>query len=62
MINRAVLPPDADLVAAYGEFSRSLTSPGFLVRAAGSQALIQQAGSDIEYRLGHYLGIANQRG
>ena len=32
MINRATLPPDADLVAAYGEFARSLTLPGFLTR------------------------------
>ena len=32
MVNRAVLPPDADLVAAYGEFAKSLTLPGFLTR------------------------------
>ena len=30
MVNRAVLPPDADLVAAYNEFMHSLTLPGFL--------------------------------
>ena len=30
MVNRATLPPDADLVAAYGEFAHSLTLPGFL--------------------------------
>ena len=29
MVNRAVLPPDADLVTAYGEFLQSLTLPGF---------------------------------
>ena len=28
-INRATLPPDADLAAAYGEFAGSLTLPGF---------------------------------
>ncbi|MFI1046314.1 enoyl-CoA hydratase/isomerase family protein [Streptomyces griseoruber] len=60
-INRASLPPDADLVAAYGEFSHSLTLPGFLARAAGTQAVVEQAGIDFEYRLGHYIGIANQQ-
>ena len=59
MINRATLPPDADLVAAYGEFSQSLTLPGFLARIPGAQALAAQAGIDLEYRLGEYLGIAN---
>lgn len=60
MINRAVLPPDADLVKAYGEFAHSLALPGFLSRAAGFQALAAKAGLDVEYRLGEYLGIANQ--
>ncbi|MER5223205.1 enoyl-CoA hydratase/isomerase family protein [Streptomyces flaveus] len=60
-INRASLPPDADLVAAYGEFAHSLTLPGFLTRAAGTQAVVEQAGIDFEYRLGHYIGIANQQ-
>src|SRR6266700_5301319 len=54
MVNRASLPPDADLVAAYGEFARSLTLPGFLTRAAGTQAIVEQAGIDFEYRLGDY--------
>lgn len=60
-INRASLPPDADLVAAYGEFAHSLTLPGFLTRAAGVQAIVEQAGVDFEYRLGAYIGIANQQ-
>ncbi|MFD3843622.1 enoyl-CoA hydratase/isomerase family protein [Streptomyces sp. NPDC058642] len=60
-INRATLPPDADLVAAYGEFAHSLTLPGFLARAAGTQAVVEQVGIDFEYRLGHYIGIANQQ-
>ena len=59
-INRATLPPDADLVAAYGEFARSLTLPGFLARAAGTQAILERAGIDFEYRLGEYIGIANR--
>ena len=61
MVNRAVLPPDADLVAAYGEFAHSLTLPGFLTRAAGAEAIVAQAGIDFEYRLGEYIGIANQQ-
>jgi len=61
MVNRAVLPPDADLIAAYSEFAHSLTLPGFLSRAAGFQALFAEAGIDVEYRLGEYIGIANQR-
>ena len=61
MINRAVLPPDTDLIAAYGEFAHSLTLPGFLSRAAGFQAVAEQAGIDVEYRLGEYIGIANQQ-
>ncbi|MGW2521552.1 enoyl-CoA hydratase/isomerase family protein [Streptomyces sp. NPDC001617] len=60
-INRASLPPDADLVAAYHEFTHSLTLPGFLTRAAGMQAVAEQAGIDFEYRLGHHIGVANQR-
>ena len=60
-VNRASLPPDADLVAAYGEFARSLTLPGFLTRAAGTQAIVEQAGIDFEYRLGDYIGIANRQ-
>ena len=60
-VNRASLPPDADLVAAYGEFARSLTLSGFLTRAAGTQASAEQAGIDFEFRLGEYIGIANRQ-
>jgi enoyl-CoA hydratase/carnithine racemase len=61
MVNRASLPPDADLITAYREYEHSLTLPGFLTRAAGAQALAAQAGPDVEYRLGEYIGIANQQ-
>ena len=61
MVNRGSLPPDADLITAYGEFTHSLTLPGFLARAAGVEGLVAQAGLDFEYRLGDYIGIANQR-
>ena len=49
MVNRAVLPPDADLIAAYSEFAHSLTLPGFLSRAAGFQALFAEAGIDTSH-------------
>jgi enoyl-CoA hydratase/carnithine racemase len=41
MVNRATLPPDADLVAAFGEFAHTLTQPGFAARAVrpGHEAL-----------------------
>ena len=61
MINRAVLPPDNDLITAYGEFAHSLTLPGFQIRAAGTESIVAQAGIDFEYRLGDYIGIANQQ-
>ena len=61
MVNRASLPPDADLVTAYSEFAHSLTLPGFLSRAASAEVLVAQAGLDFEYRMGDYIGIANQQ-
>lgn len=60
MVNRATLPPDADLIAAYGQFVESLTQPGFLARAAGLGALLAAHGLDVEYQLGTYIGLANQ--
>src|SRR5438067_10470531 len=44
MVNRATLPPDTDLVTAYGEFADSLTTPGFLARAAALGALVADKG------------------
>lgn len=61
MVNRASLPPDADLVTAYGEFAHSLTLPGFLARIAGSEALVAQVGLDFEYKLGEYIGLGNRQ-
>jgi enoyl-CoA hydratase/carnithine racemase len=57
MVNRATLPPDADLVAAFGD---TLTHPGYIARAAGISALLADKGLDVEYRLGGYIGLANQ--
>jgi enoyl-CoA hydratase/carnithine racemase len=60
MVNRATLPPDADLVTSYGGFVDSLTNPGFLARAVALGTLIADKGLDVEYHLGEYLGLANR--
>ncbi|MFJ9714100.1 enoyl-CoA hydratase/isomerase family protein [Streptomyces sp. NPDC101234] len=60
MVGRATLPPDTDLVTAYGEFTHSLTTPGFMTRAAALGALVADKGLDAEYQLGEYLGLVNQ--
>jgi enoyl-CoA hydratase/carnithine racemase len=60
-INRATLPPDADLHAAYAEYVASLSFPGFNARSVRFVKLLTDLGiHDIERRLGHYLGIANK--
>jgi len=61
LINRATLPPEADLVAAFSEFAKSLTLPGFIARAAGTQKMSAQLGLEFELRMGEYIGIANQK-
>jgi hypothetical protein len=38
-----------------------MTLPGFLSRAASAEALVPQLGLDFEYRMGEYIGIANQQ-
>jgi hypothetical protein len=60
MVNRATLPPDADLVAAFGEFAATLTQPGFAARAGGLGALVAEKGLDVEYQLGEYIGLVNE--
>ena len=60
MVGRATLPPDADLISSYGEFTQSLTTPGFLARAMALGALVADKGLDVEYQLGEYVGLANQ--
>ena len=60
-INRATLPPDADLHAAYAEFVASLSFPGFNARSVHFVKLLTDLGiHDIEKRLGHYLGVASK--
>ena len=61
-VNRATLPPDADLLAAYGEFATSLTWPGFQARLPQLGKLIAEIGLDeVERRLGYYIGSGNQQ-
>lgn len=55
-VNRATLPPDADLKAAYAEYSNSLTWPEFQARLPGFGKLVAELGVDeVELRLGDYL-------
>jgi enoyl-CoA hydratase/carnithine racemase len=58
-VNRASLPPDGDIVAAYEEFAGTLTNPGFYARAMVLAALGEQHGIAIEYDLGRYIADAN---
>jgi len=61
-VNRATLPPDADLLAAYGEFATSLTWPGYRARLPQLGKFIAEIGLDeMERRLGYYIGIGNQQ-
>jgi enoyl-CoA hydratase/carnithine racemase len=60
-VNRASLPPDADLRAAYAEFEHSLTWPGYQARLPQLGKLIAENGMDVELRLGDYIGMANQQ-
>ncbi|WP_327312433.1 enoyl-CoA hydratase/isomerase family protein [Streptomyces sp. NBC_01235] len=60
-VNRATLPPDADLRAAYTQFLSSLTWPGpqaFLPRF--EKLLAEKGPEEVELHLGDYLGIARQ--
>ncbi len=61
MINRATLPPEADLVAAFYDFAKSLTLPGFTTRAAGTPVMSAAEFVDFELNMGEYIGIANQK-
>ncbi|MFJ9908229.1 enoyl-CoA hydratase/isomerase family protein [Streptomyces sp. NPDC101152] len=60
-VNRATLPPDADLRAAYTEFLGSLTWPGVQASRPRFEKLLAEKGpEEVELRLGDYLGIARQ--
>ncbi|MFP2693897.1 enoyl-CoA hydratase/isomerase family protein [Enterobacter ludwigii] len=56
-VNRATLPPDADLHAAYAEYSQSLSWPGFKAQHSRMGRLAAEHGpSELENRLGYYIG------
>lgn len=59
-VNRATLPPDADLLAAYTEYSQSLAGPGLHARRPRMGKLAAEHGpAELERQLGHYIGLAN---
>lgn len=61
-INRASLPPDADLRAAYAEYAASLGWPEFQARRPRVRRLIAEKGvEEVERHLGHYIGIITQQ-
>ncbi len=61
-INRASLPPDDDLRAAYAQYTNSLGWPGFQARRPRFRKFIAEKGLDeMERRLGYYIGIVNQQ-
>jgi enoyl-CoA hydratase/carnithine racemase len=61
-INRATLPPEADLRASWAEFSTSVTWPGFQARVPEFDKLFAEVGLDeVERNLGYYLGTASER-
>lgn len=61
-VNRATLPPDSDLRAAYAEYVNSLTWPGFEARRPRFAKIVAEKGlEEWERRLGYYIGIANQQ-
>jgi hypothetical protein len=58
-INRASLPPQGDLLAAYGEYEGSLSWPGFQARMLGfGQRIAAKGLVEIELNLGAYIGGA----
>jgi hypothetical protein len=61
MINRATLPPVADLESAYREFEHSATLPGYLIRAAATPSLSPEQALEVERHLGEFLGAAAKR-
>lgn len=59
-VNRATLPPDADLLAAYTEYCQSLAWPGFHARGPRIGKLAAEHGvAVLERQLSHYIGLAN---
>lgn len=57
-VNRASLPPAADLLDEYAEYSESLSWSSFQQASARLGELFAEHGVDVELRLGDYLGTA----
>jgi enoyl-CoA hydratase/carnithine racemase len=58
-VNRATLPPEADLRSSWAEFGTSATWAGFQARGAVFGKLFAELGIDeVERNLGQYLGAA----
>ncbi|WP_086838147.1 enoyl-CoA hydratase/isomerase family protein [Amycolatopsis kentuckyensis] len=61
-INRATLPPEADVRASWAEFAESVTWPGFQARVPRLGKAIAEIGlEEIERDLGHYAGLINEQ-
>lgn len=60
MVNRATLPPEKDLIAAYREFMHMTTLPAYK-SVATAQAPTGEEGLRVEYHLGDFLGLAARR-
>jgi hypothetical protein len=61
-INRATLPPEADLRASWAVFSESVTWPGFQARVPQLGNAIAEIGLDeIERNLGDYVGLVSRQ-
>jgi enoyl-CoA hydratase/carnithine racemase len=54
-INRASLPPEGDVLTAYGEFVGSLGWPGFHQRLGALREAFVKHGADLELSLGDHL-------
>lgn len=56
-VNRATLPPDADVITAYSEYFAALAWPGFAAGRPAMGRLIEAHGIvEVEENLGYYLG------
>ncbi|MDX2682150.1 hypothetical protein [Streptomyces soliscabiei] len=61
-VNRASLPPDADLRATYAEYAQSLTWPGFQERVPRFRQVVAKKDPEFaELRMGAFLGLVNQQ-
>lgn len=61
-VNRATLPPKADMWASSREFAHAVTLPGAQTRGMLVGKLLAEVGVDeVEQHMGHYLGMVTER-